>query len=144
MLATLKNGFTVYRLRCKNGSFISVQTRGFFEFDPQTNQPSTFVCINDVIRLAQSISELTALEYHLPRLQMYVYYVQCMAKVEMVGCAGIAASQIFVTILVCQTWRTAVKPASTSFTASCNRSALVQTHYTHVQTTKHVRYKMVF
>ncbi len=51
VLANLsEEGFATYRLRCKSGEYIAVQSRGYLEYDRQTQKIESFMCVNTVLR----------------------------------------------------------------------------------------------
>ncbi len=51
MLANLSvEGFTTYRLRCKDGRYITVQTRGYLEYNRHTEKIESFICVNTVLK----------------------------------------------------------------------------------------------
>ncbi|KAK7073111.1 hypothetical protein SK128_001554, partial [Halocaridina rubra] len=47
--STQGEGIVSYRLKCKNGEFVTLKSRGFLEVNKQTGQVESFVCINTVL-----------------------------------------------------------------------------------------------
>lgn len=43
-------GCSTYRLRCKDNSYIMVQTTGYIEMNRHTETVESFLCINTVIK----------------------------------------------------------------------------------------------
>ncbi len=40
---------TSYRLLCKDGDYIHIQTKGYLEINPETQKVDSFMCINYVV-----------------------------------------------------------------------------------------------
>ncbi|XP_069980638.1 circadian locomoter output cycles protein kaput [Penaeus vannamei] len=51
-------GVVSYRLRCKDGKYVTLRTRGFLEFNKQKGQVDSFVCINTVLSVKDAASEI--------------------------------------------------------------------------------------
>jgi len=43
-------GYTAYRLRCKDGKYITIQTKGYLEINQNTGNVDSFLCINMVVK----------------------------------------------------------------------------------------------
>lgn len=51
-------GAISYRLRCQDNSYVTLRSRGFLEFNKQTGELESFVCINSVISEKDSEEEI--------------------------------------------------------------------------------------
>ena len=43
-------GFTTYRCLCKSGEYVTVQSRGYIEYNKHTEKVESFMCINTVVK----------------------------------------------------------------------------------------------
>lgn len=49
-------GVVTYRLRCQDNSYVTLRSRGYLEFNKQTGQFESFVCINSVVEWVIKLS----------------------------------------------------------------------------------------
>ncbi|XP_050710803.1 hypoxia-inducible factor 1-alpha-like isoform X3 [Eriocheir sinensis] len=56
--STEGQGIVSYRLQCRDGSFVTLRSRGYLEVNKQTGQVESFVCINTVVSLKESEDEI--------------------------------------------------------------------------------------
>lgn len=43
------SGYSVYRLKTKNGEHVYMRTNGYLEFDQNTQSIGSFICVNSLI-----------------------------------------------------------------------------------------------
>ncbi|XP_042211843.1 circadian locomoter output cycles protein kaput-like [Homarus americanus] len=51
-------GIVSYRLRCRDGSHVTLRSRGYLEVNKQTGQVESFVCINTVLSVKEAENEI--------------------------------------------------------------------------------------
>ncbi|XP_071519226.1 uncharacterized protein [Panulirus ornatus] len=56
--STQGQGIVSYRLRCRDGSHVTLRSRGYLEVNKQTGQVDSFVCINTVLSVTEATSEI--------------------------------------------------------------------------------------
>nr|ALT10381.1 methoprene-tolerant protein [Portunus trituberculatus] len=56
--STQGQGVVSYRLKCCDGSLVTLRSRGYLEVDKQTGQVESFVCINTVVNVTEADEEI--------------------------------------------------------------------------------------
>ncbi|XP_045617115.1 uncharacterized protein [Procambarus clarkii] len=56
--STQGQGIVSYRLKCRDGSHVTLRSRGYLEVNKQTGQVESFVCINTVLNIKEAANEI--------------------------------------------------------------------------------------
>ncbi|XP_069955507.1 neuronal PAS domain-containing protein 2-like isoform X3 [Cherax quadricarinatus] len=57
-ISTCGQGIVSYRLKCRDGSHVTLRSRGYLEVNKQTGQVESFVCINTVLSIKEGVQEI--------------------------------------------------------------------------------------